>query len=489
MMNMLLMLKYRGPDSCGIATSRGGTTAPSLDALDISDLSDYMALGHDGLLITRDQFIPQPLTNPEKSSFLALDGEIYNVKDATELNLSSEEIDTFPSSKLLFHLIERHSNNLLTGLSDILPKIYGDYAFAVMEKNQIFIASDVMGVKPLYWSENENYIAFASEKKPLWNLGLTNVSTFQPGNLAIINNKGIFLHKVQSLLHPEIIDVSLDEAVVKLRELLFLSLRRRLNRLKVSPIAVSFSGGLDSSLVAKALDMLGKKVILYSVGLDEAHDLQAAEYAASELNLPLRVRVLSPEEIEGYMSKVIYAIEDVDLMKTGVGIPFYAACELVNKDKMRVILTGQGSDELFAGYDKYLRVLINQGYDRLQNELWMDLTQMHEINLQRDDSIAMANGVELGCPFLDLDLVNAAMSINPRLKIAGPTDLLRKRVLREVAKSLGLSQLIVDKPKKSIQYGSGSEKAMRQLSKSKGFKDPRKFINSVFKQIFTPNSI
>jgi asparagine synthase (glutamine-hydrolysing) len=253
--------------------------------------------------------------------------------------------------------------------------------------------------------------------------------------------------------------------------------------------AIAFSGGLDSSLVAKTLDLLGEKVILYTVGLDEAHDLKAAEYAASELNLPLRIRVLCPEEIESYMSKVIYAIEDVDLMKTGVGIPFYAACELASKDKMKVILTGQGSDELFAGYDKYLRILINRGYAQLQDELWMDLAQMYQINLQRDDAVAMANSVELCSPFLDLALVNAAMSINPRLKIAGPTDLLRKGVLREVAKSLGLPRIIVDKPKKSIQYGSGSEKAIRQLAKSKGFKDPRKFINSVFKQMFTSNLI
>jgi len=268
------------------------------------------------------------------------------------------------------------------------------------------------------------------------------------------------------------------------RELLFLSLKRRLRRLQVNSVAVSFSGGLDSSLIAKAIEMLGVKVILYSVGLDGAHDIEAAENSASALGLPLQIRIISFDEVESYIFRVIYAIEESNVMKIGVGIPLYAVSELVNKDKMKVVLTGQGSDELFAGYDKYLKLLVNQGYGQLQNELWKDLTQMYHVNLQRDDAVAMANSVKFICPLLDLDLVNTAMSLPPQLKVEGSSDFLRKRVLRTVAQNLGLPECIVNRPKKSVQYGSGSDKAIRKFAKKKGFKHTKEFLNSVFQYIF-----
>lgn len=481
---MLSMLKHRGPDLSGIATRHGAISAQCLDDISLCGLSDHMAIGYNGLLLTKDRFISQPLANNKEDLFLVLDGEIYGIVEGNRVNLH-KDLEKYPSSKLLFHLIETDQSNLLSTILKVLPKIYGEYSFAVMKKNHIIIARDVMGIKPLYWGENEDYVAFASERKPLWKLGITVVSTFPPGYIGAIDDT-MTLHKTCSLAQPEIIDVSLDEAAARVKTQLFSSLKRRLSRVQVNPVAVSFSGGLDSSLTAKAIEMLGTRVILYSVGLDGAHDIEVAENSASKLDLPLRIRIISPDEIENYICKVIYAIEESNIMKIGVGIPLYVASELANKDKIRVMLTGQGADELFAGYDKYLRLLIAQGYEQLQSELWKDLKQMYHVNLQRDNAVTMANSVGLICPFLDLDLVNTAMSLHPQLKIEGPTDFLRKHVLRIVAQNLGLPEYIVSRPKKSVQYGSGTDKAIRELAKKKGFKHAKDFLHSVFQSIFTP---
>ena len=120
----------------------------------------------------------------------------------------------------------------------------------------------------------------------------------------------------------------------------------------------------------------------------------------------------------------------------------------------------------------------------MNDEMWQDVIQLPEVNLQRDGAIAMANNVDYCLPFLDLGVVNLAMSFPVNLKVKGPEDMMRKHVLREAAKILGLPKSIVTKPKKAAQYSSGSDKAIRILSRRKG-KSPIEYVNYLFKKTFS----
>jgi asparagine synthase (glutamine-hydrolysing) len=123
------------------------------------------------------------------------------------------------------------------------------------------------------------------------------------------------------------------------------------------------------------------------------------------------------------------------------------------------MFSGQGADELFAGYHRYRRLLAE---GRLEDALRHDLENIHHVNLERDDVVTMANSVELRVPFLDLQLIGVALTIPADLKIRGPEDELRKRILREAAIEMGVPEYIAMRPKKAAQYGSGIDKVLRR---------------------------
>jgi asparagine synthase (glutamine-hydrolysing) len=196
------------------------------------------------------------------------------------------------------------------------------------------------------------------------------------------------------------------------------------------------------------------------------------------------VRLLTLKDVEEYLPKVVYAIEDANPMKIEVGLPLFVTAENARLDGIRVIFSGQGSDELFGGYSQYLRVLEQGGYDGLQDRLWRDIIEISEVNLQRDDAVTMANGIELKVPFLEIDVINMAMTIHPALKIQDQTDKLRKRVLRKTAEMLEVPTEAVERPKKAVQYGSGVNKAIKRLAIKNGYKNSEAYLKAVFDQVF-----
>lgn len=145
-------------------------------------------------------------------------------------------------------------------------------------------------------------------------------------------------------------------------------------------------------------------------------------------------------------------------------MPAYLAAEMAREDGIKVMLSGQGADELFAGYHRYLKFYQEQG-EEAQKNLNTDINNLYQVNLQRDDAVTMASGVELRVPYLDLDVINMAMNIPMEYKIKGEDDQLRKCILREVARDLGVPEENVKRPKKAAQYGSGIDKMLRRVLK------------------------
>ena len=385
--------------------------------------------------------------------------------------------------RLLANLIEgkmRIVKDLSKAVQLVLPTLYGVFSVIVMMGGRIAVTKDVFGFEPLYWGENERYIAFASERKALWTIGLRDLN-FPPGHVAMIDGQGSkTFFKVMALKRPQIVDINVRDAANKLCEMLKKILLRDFRETK--EVGLLFSGGIDSSLLAKISRDAGIPVTLYGAAVEEAHDVAVIKDSASDLGCKLRMRILSTDEIEGYVYKTIWTVEEGNLMQVGVGLPIYAALEVAKSDGLRCVFSGQGADELFGGYSRYRRI-IQDGHERLYDEMWNDVATIAEGNLQRDYAIAMANNVNYYSPFLNLEVVNLAMSLPAILKVNGPEDMLRKHVLREAGRKVNLPDNIVYRPKKAAQYSSGAYKAIRRLASREG-KRPREYIKYVYEKIF-----
>ena len=132
---------------------------------------------------------------------------------------------------------------------------------------------------------------------------------------------------------------------------------------------------------------------------------------------------------------------------------------MATEDGQKIAISGQGADELFGGYNRYLK---SYEEGNLALEIREDISNMYHANLERDDACAMLNSMELRLPFLDESLVEYAINLPDKNKISGKGDVLRKNVLRKLAFNEGLDTEIAYRPKKAAQYGTGIDKILRK---------------------------
>ncbi|MDY0130946.1 MAG: asparagine synthase-related protein, partial [Methanosarcina vacuolata] len=197
----------------------------------------------------------------------------------------------------------------------------------------------------------------------------------------------------------------------------------------------------------------------------------------------LKTHLLSPEEIKAAIPDVIYSTESTDPMKIAIGLPLYFVAKTAKEDGKRVLLTGQGADELFGGYSRH-EGFLEQGPEVLDRAIYSDLKNISTINLERDDMVTMANSVELRVPFLDKEVIKTGLAISPELKVLKRDSLyIRKYILRKAADSLLPSELLW-KEKKAIQYGTGVQKILDRLAREAGFsKKEGNHIEKYLKQV------
>jgi asparagine synthase (glutamine-hydrolysing) len=246
-----------------------------------------------------------------------------------------------------------------------------------------------------------------------------------------------------------------EEAVV----LLELSLTKSIQRFDEKS-GILFSGGLDSSIIAKICEELNKDVKLYSVGMKGSYDLKHVERAREFFNFEINVREIREEELEGYAEKVVHIIHTSDPMHVSIGIPIYLACESAKKDGVTLLLSGQGADELFAGYHRYLSL----AEEELELSLSRDYEKLLKVDIPRDIAIATANSVEIRFPFLDEEVVKVAFDIPASWKLKNG---IRKYILRELAKQKGVPDFIYEGRKRAIQYSTGTHRALRKLARKR----------------------
>ena len=254
--------------------------------------------------------------------------------------------------------------------------------------------------------------------------------------MAFANKDGFKFKPVKTLTYTEPKQVTLDEAAETLQALLTESIKRRVQGLK--EVAVAFSGGLDSSVVAFLASKCGVKVNLLHVSLENQAETEEAIDAAEALDLPLQINLFKDSDVENSLPKVVELIEEADPVKASIGVPFYWAAEEAAEASYKVMLAGQGADELFGGYQRYVNECCKEGSEKVRRTMFDDVVNIHESNLERDLKITGFHDVELRLPFASYELAEFALGLPIECKIEKKPDTLRKLVLRKVAQNVGM---------------------------------------------------
>ena len=463
LIKMALAGKHRGPDSFGVWTDEG-----TLKSNDFSRLSEIPG-GRIGLLqcrlaMTGSKTFTQPFVN---ELALVHNGEIYNHRQIRAFLEKSVSFESDVDSEVILRLIEFLRGKGLSFLDAVregMRWLEGDYAVAFSEGERIYLFRDPVGVRPLYFSPNG---FFASERKVLWAIGEKAIPV-QPGELVVLGDKvrRARLFSLECLKGKPLPEESILRG---LENVLDYAVKLR----SAQRTGILFSGGLDSTLIAYFASR-HSDVVLYAAGTEDSPDLEWARKVSDHFGWELRERVFDLDDVEEVVEKLIFAIEEPNPMNLAIGVPLYFATELAKRDGVKVLLSGQGADELFGGYAKYLE---------RPELMWSDLLNMAERNLARDDKIAMLNSVEGRFPFLSLPVVGIALRTPRELKIAGGR---RKIILRRLALRLGIPEWIANREKKAAQYGSRAQKLLEKLAKREKL-SLREFAERLFRETL-PNA-
>jgi asparagine synthase (glutamine-hydrolysing) len=221
-------------------------------------------------------------------------------------------------------------------------------------------------------------------------------------------------------------------------------------------VGVLFSGGLDSTIIARIASEFGP-VSLYTIGIEGAHDLVMSEKTAAELDLPWNPIILDEDAIIKNLVPLSKLLNDPAPLPLSYEMPLFV---VASHAKENMLLSGQGADELFGGYSRYL--LMDR--DQLAKGMKQDLENLLLRGVDSENGIATHFGKIIYHPYLHPDVIREAALLPTDQCIDGQS---RKVVLREVARLLGLHQ-VADRPKKAAQYGSGVMKVMKAEAKRLG---------------------
>lgn len=444
-LTMLKTLKAKNGDAYGIASPRTARIGKFLEQLQNQRVSSSILIGCAfSKIMKRDN--PQPLELPDAT--LVFDGR------------------TFPANKQYCDaeaLASSLTRNREKSAKEFIKKTDGEFAFTVAEPQRIIAGRDTLGVRPLYYGENKIYAGLASERKALWKIGVKDTESFPPGHVAAVGVRGFEFTLARKLTRSKPKRTTMKTASRKLRTLLKRAVRERCAGLK--DVAVAFSGGLDSSVIAFLAKKSRVNVELVYVSLKDQPEAEHAKRMADELKLPIRSYTYTEDDVLEILPIVLYLIEESDPVKAGIGIPFYWAAEKTAKMGLKVMMTGQGSDELFAGYRRYVDDYLQIGREKAQETVFADIVGMYKNNLERDYKICNFHGVELRVPFAAYQIARFATDLPIELKIQPSNNTLRKLVLRQTARELGLPRAIVDRPKKAVQYATGTSKVLNKIAK------------------------
>lgn len=401
-------LKHRGPDDYRIEIV--GKCRMDFTRLSINDTTDLGA---------------QPFIRNNVA--LVCNGEIYNHK---ELETGKEVSGS--DCECLIKLVDRY------GMYDACNMIRGVFAMAWTDGDRLLAARDPIGVRPLFYSRDTDNITFASEMKALDG----RVEIFPPGHFYdSLLDDFVCYNKLYWMPQASNVEAIKDTFIQAVRRRVFNTDRK---------IGFFLSGGLDSSLVVSvAKNILGRdKIRTFSIGQEDSPDTTAARRLADYLGIEHTNVPFDFDEGIKAIPNVIQAIESYDTTTVRASTPMWLLCKWIKENTdCRVILSGEGSDELFGGY-KYFK--LSPGEQEFHMETVRRVRLLHQFDVLRADRCTAAHGLELRVPFLDIDFVNLVMEIDPSLKRTKD----EKKILRDAFEGY-LPEHILRRPKDAFSDAVG----------------------------------
>jgi len=437
-LEMSKKLRHRGPDWSGIYD------AP------------HAVLSHERLAIVDPTSGKQPLISPSKKLILAANGEIYNHRQLRSTCESTYEFQTESDCEIILALYEKEGK-------EFVHKLNGIFAFAIYDQEQdsYFIARDHMGIIPLYmgWDGNGTFYV-ASELKALEGV-CSKIELFPPGHyLQSSDAKPVKWYNPDWTEFDTVKDN--PTSIEDLHDALADAVHRQL--MSDVPYGVLLSGGLDSSITSALAKKFAAKRIesddtqvawwpqlhSFSVGLEGSPDLAAAQEVAKHIGTVHHEIKFTIQEGLDAIREVIYHLETYDITTIRASTPMYLMARAIKALGIKMVLSGEGADELFGGY-LYFHKAPNA--KEFHEETVRKLDKLHQYDCLRANKSLAAWGIEGRVPFLDKEFIEVAMRLNPKDKMI-TSERMEKWVLRKAFESY-LPKSVAWRQKEQFSDGVG----------------------------------
>lgn len=377
---MTQVLTHRGPDDDGMFVE--GRAGLGFRRLSIIDLSG----GH------------QPIFNEDDSAAIVFNGEIYNYRDlASTLTAAGHTFKTRSDTETILHAWEQYGDNCVDHLR-------GMFAFAIWDRKQqrLLLARDRLGIKPVYYYTNGEFLAFASEIKSLLELPqvprevdqeafdlylslryvpgprtmFKNIFRLQPGHTLVATPEGIRINKYWDIHYPEQPTDSASGALAQFEHLLEESVKLRL--ISEVPLGVFLSGGIDSSAILATMSRVvqGGPIKTFSVGYQgseataDSNEFEYARLVAKQFSADHHEYRLTSGEFSDSLSRLVWHLDEP--LADPACIPLYFISKAA-REHVTVVLSGEGADEILGGYRIYPRML---GMDSIPKWLGSGLSRI-----------------------------------------------------------------------------------------------------------------
>jgi asparagine synthase (glutamine-hydrolysing) len=437
-LEMSKTIRHRGPDWSGVFSNENAI------------------MSHERLAIVDPTSGKQPLYSKDRNLVLAANGEIYNHKALRSQLKNPYEFQTKSDCEVILALYKEKGPGFLDQLN-------GLFGFAVYDvaKNEYFIARDHMGIIPLYigWDENGTFYV-ASELKALEGV-CAKIELFPPGHY-IYSGNGEFVqwYKREWTDYEAVKENETNIETIKIA--LEAAVKRQL--MSDVPYGVLLSGGLDSSVISAITKKYAQKRIesesttdawypqlhSFAVGLDGSPDLAAARKVADHIGSVHHEIIFTIQEGLDAIRDVIYNIETYDVTTIRASTPMYLMARVIKSMGIKMVLSGEGSDELFGGY-LYFHKAPNA--KEFHEETVRKLSKLHMYDCLRANKSLAAWGIEGRVPFLDKEFIDVAMQINPNDKMING-ERMEKWVLRKAFEDL-LPKSVAWRQKEQFSDGVG----------------------------------
>jgi asparagine synthase (glutamine-hydrolysing) len=432
------LLRHRGPDWSGIYAAGNAV------------------LAHERLAIVDVNTGAQPILSESGRQALAVNGEIYNHCDIRDEFAGKYQFRTESDCEVILPLYLQHG-------TDFLDRLSGMYAFCLYDEDKDFwmIARDPIGIMPLYYGHDEHgQLYVASEMKALMDV-CNQVHEFPPGHYWCSGED-----QPRQWYHRDWTEYEAVENAVTDRNALAEALEQSVIKHLMTdvPYGVLLSGGLDSSitaaLAAKHATMRVEdheqspawwpRLHSFAIGLEGSPDLEAAQKAADHIGTVHHGMVFTLQEGLDALDEVIYHLETYDVTTVRAATPMYLMARKIRAMGIKMVLSGEGADEIFGGYLYFHKAPNPQAF---HEETVRKISRLHSYDCLRANKAMAAWGVEARVPFLDKEFLDVAMRINPADKMI-TSGRMEKQILREAFSDM-LPESIAWRQKEQFSDGVG----------------------------------